>query len=195
MLATARAGAMIELNYVLDAVFLDLALVHFSELFDNAAGYGHFATTAAAGTVTVNMAGTLVYPYPAAVALHNLTTILADAGSDADTFIQGSLAFTVTGMPANGRYIIAQKSDGTFIILAWNEPQIQSTTLPVADIVPNGSLVTVTFTDPVASARLYDPVFSTTIQRTFSPVAPATTIPSAEFTLVGSPQILLITPI
>ena len=57
---------------------------------------------------------------PAAVAIHNLTTILADAG-EADS---GPVPYALTGLPPTGNTMLIAKSSGAYDIVVWNEPAI-----------------------------------------------------------------------
>jgi hypothetical protein len=61
---------------------------------------------------------------PIAHAFHNLTTILADAGAGATTFATGSLTYSVSGLPSHGGTKLLQKSDGSFDLVVWAEPDI-----------------------------------------------------------------------
>ena len=74
--------------------------------------------------------------------IHNLTTILADNSS---AFTLNPPAFTVSGMPATGHWLLAQKSTGVNELVLWGEAFSSKTT----------TLVTVTF--PTAkSINVYD---------------------------------------
>jgi hypothetical protein len=95
-------------------------------------------------------------PKPAAVALHNLTRILADAKRPT---APRAAAVTVAGLPATGQSLLLAKSDGSDWLVLWNE-------LPVWDaaasrvLAPPAALVTVRA--PAASrACLYDPLAGT----------------------------------
>jgi serralysin len=58
---------------------------------------------------------------PAGTAIHNLTTLLADGGTNAATFAPGSLAYTLGGATANDNALLMQKSDGSYWLSLWNE--------------------------------------------------------------------------
>ena len=64
-------------------------------------------------------------PKPAATAIHNLTTLLADPGAGSGAFRLDGLSFTAAGVPYDhtGNTMQLQKSDGTQVIAAWNEQQ------------------------------------------------------------------------
>ncbi len=57
-------------------------------------------------------------PRKAAVYLHNLTTILADAGAIEKP---GTLAYSIPGAPVTVHDLLLQKSDGTFELVVWGE--------------------------------------------------------------------------
>jgi hypothetical protein len=61
-------------------------------------------------------------PKPAADAVHNLTTLLADG--DTPIASPGSLTPIFSGLPATARWLLLQKSDASFALLLWNEPPI-----------------------------------------------------------------------
>lgn len=192
--ATARAGAMIDINYMMDVIYLGGGPCCLMDMFDDT-GYGLFATSALANTTTTPFEGVNLFPYPTATAVHNLTTILADQSGVALTFTPGLLGYTIVGLPADGRALLTQKADGTFILLAWNEPVIQtSASLPPADVFPTSSAVTVNFSSQVQAVRIYDPLFGTLVQQVFLPVSPATVITTCNFSLAGGLKIIQIVP-
>lgn len=59
---------------------------------------------------------------PVAVALHNLTTILKDNGSQG--FDVTNINVKATGLPSTGEMLTTQKSDGSHQVIAWAEPDI-----------------------------------------------------------------------
>ena len=82
---------------------------------------------------------------PAATALHNLTTLLADSGSN---FTPGSLNYTLSGTQAGDNSFLMEKSDGSFWIGLWDE---------------SGSTHTVTVNLPSSakSISVFDPITGT----------------------------------
>ena len=52
---------------------------------------------------------------PAAIAVHNLTKFLADTAS-----LPRTLTFALDNLPVSGRSLLLSKSDGSFVIAAWN---------------------------------------------------------------------------
>jgi hypothetical protein len=96
-------------------------------------------------------------PKPAATAIHNLTTILADAGTGAVPL--GSLDYTVNWLPWSASTLLLEKSDGTFELVIWNGR---------APVYENGAAVTVptstvnvTLGQTASSIRLFDPLMGT----------------------------------
>ncbi len=57
-------------------------------------------------------------PRKAAIYLHNLTTILADKGSSAES---GQLDFTIPDQPITVHDLLLRRSDGTFQLVVWGE--------------------------------------------------------------------------
>jgi hypothetical protein len=107
---------------------------------------------------------------PAATAVHNLTTILADTGANAETFATGSLSYTTTGLPASGSNVLLQKSSGAYDIVLWNEPDIwnENTDTPITAPTSN---VTVNLGATYASVKIYDPLVGTAPIKTLSNVS------------------------
>lgn len=60
-------------------------------------------------------------PKLAAIAVHNLTSLLADTGSTAKTFTAGTLNYTATGANAGDQSMLFEKSTGEFDIALWND--------------------------------------------------------------------------
>ena len=113
---TETVHAKYTLNYLLDAYKQGIVRTYLYELLDeypDADGSkmdSHFGLFRYNGTAK-----------PAAVALHNMTTILADAGK---VVSPGKLSYSVDGMPATGYQLLMQKSDGTFVLALWNDARI-----------------------------------------------------------------------
>ena len=91
---------------LLNAFVQKYSVVCIYELYDLGDGFGIFTFSGS--------------PRTSATYLHNLTTIMADAGSSAATFSPGSLNYTLSGMPATGMSMLFQKSDGRFQLVLWN---------------------------------------------------------------------------
>lgn len=82
--------------------------IYFYALFDDQSGdYG-----------LMNTDGT---PKPAGRALHDLTTLLGDAGPRAATFTPGSLQYQISGEEAGDNAQLLEKSDGSYWLALWNE--------------------------------------------------------------------------
>ncbi len=101
--------------------------------------------------------------------LHNLTTILADAGSRAP----GKLDYVIAGEPATVHDLLLQKSDGTFALAVWDEK-------------PSGGsdAVTVDLGTSRATVTVYDPTMGTSPSQTLSGVR------SVPLTLSDHPVVL-----
>jgi hypothetical protein len=89
-------------------------------------------------------------PRLAATYLHNLTTILADSGSNRNP---GNLNYSIPNQPATVHDLLLQKNDGIFELVVWNE-QLQGNTNLTMNLV-----------DGPAAITLFDPTLGTaTIQ-------------------------------
>ncbi|WP_424140636.1 carbohydrate-binding domain-containing protein [Roseomonas chloroacetimidivorans] len=94
---------------------------------------------------------------PAAIALHNLTTILGDAASDAATFTTGTLNYTVSNLPSAGHHMLMQEANGNFDILLWNEPVIWDDSNS-RDLTVAAQNVTVNLGGTFSTVNVYDPL-------------------------------------
>jgi hypothetical protein len=98
-------------------------------------------------------------PKPAATAIHNLTSILQDSGSDAASFSPGSLDYSVSGLSDTGHTSLIEKSNGSFQVMIWNE-------LPVWDpvshqpIANSSTSVTVNLGQNFGTVEVFDPLQS-----------------------------------
>ena len=175
----------VQAKYDLDTIFdmfqMGVQTTYLYELMDafsdptNTVGEDAFGLFNADGT-----------PKEAAVALHNLTTILGDTGPNAVTFTTGHLSYSVEGLNSNlpvaqaeayfgygildgqsvqadfpvyGNSMLLEKSNGTYDIAVWQEPEIWdivTNTEIVAPITP----VTITLGQAAASVEVYDPLVS-----------------------------------
>ena len=105
-----NAQAILNVNLYLGAFQQGVPKTYIYELYDEWQTYGLFRAGFA--------------PKPAATAIHNMTTILADTGTLAQP---GQLNYSVVGLPSSGHTLLLQKSNGKFELVIWNEspPQRQ----------------------------------------------------------------------
>jgi len=144
----AQTQAKLTLNLLADAASLGAERTFLYDLFDSGAG------TAEAGFGLFRADGTAK---PAATAIHNLTTILADHGDAAGAPLH-DLAYTLSGLPAGARTLLVEKSGGTYELMVWAEPDIwdEKQDRPVAVAAQT---VTVSL-DGTADLKVYDPLQS-----------------------------------
>ena len=57
-------------------------------------------------------------PKPAAIYIHNMTTILSDTSSN---FTPVALNYSIPGEPATVHDLLIQKSDGTYVLAVWGD--------------------------------------------------------------------------
>ncbi|MFC7692691.1 hypothetical protein ACFQY5_27055 [Paeniroseomonas aquatica] len=94
-------------------------------------------------------------PKTAATSLHNLQTILSDAGANASSFTTQALGYTLEG-PGDVTSMLMEKSSGDYVLAIWREPDVWNEVAGQA-ITPAG--VTVTLQLPgKANAAVYDPM-------------------------------------
>lgn len=124
---------------------------------------------------------------PVAAAIGNLTTILADTGSNAATFQTSAFAPTVTGLPATGRTLVLQKSSGVTDVVVWAEPKIwdQATGTEVA---APAQTVTVDLGGMHQSVAIFDPLTGSV------PIQTLTNVRSARIVLTDHPLIVEVGP-
>jgi hypothetical protein len=121
-------------------------------------------------------------PKLAAIAIHNLTTILKDpAGTPPDS--TGSLTYGVTGLPSNGSQVLFEKQNGVFAIALWAEPTIWDHTL-AQEIAAPVETVTVSFARPQNLILVFDPLLGTT------PIATYTNFSDVQLQITDHPLIV-----
>ena len=153
-------------QYVVDATFDGIADgdagVWFYGLYDDSSGdWGLFNSDGSAR--------------PAATALHNVTTLLADPGGNAAGFAPGSLDYNLSGTQSGDNSILIEKSDGSFWIGLWNEGGGQHT-------------VTVNLPSAAADLEVFDPVPGT------SAIQNAGSASSISVSLGGDPLLIKVVP-
>lgn len=131
-------AARFALFAILDGIKYGNPKTYFYALFDD--GAGKFGLMNTDGT-----------PKPAGAAIHNLTTILADA---ADKPTLDSLNYGIAGT-VNDNSLLVERSDGSFQIALWNE------------VDPPHSVV-VTFGATQPSVTVFDPIAGTAPVSTFT---------------------------
>jgi hypothetical protein len=109
-------------------------------------------------------------PKLAAVAVHNLTTLLADTGSDAATFTPTALAATLSGLPNTGNSLVMEKSNGTYDLALWNEAPFWNEATQSAVAVPV-STVTVNLGAIYSSVQVFDPLQGPTAIQSYNNVS------------------------
>lgn len=144
--------AKLTLNLLVDAVRLGASATYLYQLKDNVDPTGTLVEA------NLGLFDPTLNAKPVATAIHNLTAILADDGSNAATFQTHSLNFTLQGLPATGNSLLLEKSTGVHDLLLWAEPDIwnESANKPIAVA---GNKVTVGFEGPV-NVKVFDPLVS-----------------------------------
>ena len=123
----------------------------------------------------------------AATDIHNLTTILADTGSNATSFTPVASNFTVTGLPANDGFdTVFAKSNGSYDVALWSEPTFYDEgSGREAAVAPSTVTVGLGATYDIA---IYDPVIGT------SAIGSYTNATSVQVNLTTDPLIVEVTP-
>lgn len=141
--------AKLTLNLLADAAVLGAEKTFLYQLFDTGPAGG-----AEAGFGLFDANGK---PKLAATAIHNLTAILADPG--AGTFSPHDLSYTVSGLPQGAHTLLIEKSNGTYELMIWAEPDIWDQAGNRALTAP-GQDVTITLGGGSASLKVFDPLLS-----------------------------------
>ncbi|HEY3697178.1 hypothetical protein, partial [Phenylobacterium sp.] len=92
---------------------------------------------------------------PVADALRSLTTILHDAGTG--SVQPTALNYTITGLPSTGNSMLLEKSDGTYVLAVWAEPQIWNNTSHTEIAAPTQT-ATVTLPASFGEVKVFDPL-------------------------------------
>ncbi|MBB3459428.1 calcium-binding protein [Rhizobium sp. BK377] len=109
-------------------------------------------------------------PKPAATAIHNLTDILEDDGATQATFNPGTLNYTINGLPSTARSYLTEKSDGSYQIIIWNEPDIWNQTTDKA-IQATTASVNVNLGGAFGTVQVYDPLTGNVPIKSFSNIS------------------------
>ncbi len=162
---TPAVQAILTVNALLDAFKDGAQTTYLYELLDNIANPSSTDLDDSFGLFYAN--GT---PKPAATAIHDLTTILADTGSNAATFQTGTLAATITGLPTTGNDMVFEKSSGAYDIVVWNEPTVWNETTQ-SEVTPTATPITVNLGVTYGYVRVFDPLVASTPIEAFSNVS------------------------
>lgn len=119
---------------------------------------------------------------PAAVALHNLTSILA-YGDEGDAVPEQALDFTLSGMPSKSHSMLLTKANGAQDIVLWAEPTIWDDINNI-DVVATVKTVQVDLGAVYATVYVYDPLSGT------DPIAVYTNVDSITVPLSDHPVII-----
>lgn len=110
---------------------------------------------------------------PAATAIHNMTTILDDDGATKASFSVGALNYSIDGLPSSAHSLLTEKSDGSYQIIIWNEPDIWNQSSDTA-IQAAATSVKVNLGASFGSVQVFDPLSGTTAVKSLSNVSSLT---------------------
>lgn len=158
---TQAAIAQNAVAAVLDAQLFGNSYLMFYALYDD--GSGNWGFFSAAGATR-----------PAAVAIHNLTTILADTGATAKSFTQSALGYTLVGQQTGDSVVVMENSTGGYYVAIWNENEAVTHTVKVL------------FSGTVPTVSIYDPTVQATPTSTASSATSATLTVQTYPTFVGT---------
>ena len=111
-------------------------------------------------------------PKPAATAIHDLLTLLADPGNTASSFQPGSMNYSLSGLPSGGNSYLMQKSDGSYWLAVWDDARISGPVTPTDIVVPPVPVtLNLGFT---ANIKVFDPLTGITVIQTANGVSNVT---------------------
>jgi hypothetical protein len=136
---TSQSAAWL-LNILVSSAYNSIYRTYVYQLMDEGDGYGLFSKASN-------------QPTPAAVALHNFNTIVADPGADARTFEPLKiLKYSTVGVPTSGNSMALIKSNTETNVVVWAEP----------DTFPGPStLISVNLGETQTTVNIYDPLIGT----------------------------------
>ena len=120
-------------------------------------------------------------PKLAATAIHNLTTILADDGTGGHQ-PTAALNYSLSNMPATGESMVLGKSNGTYDLVVWAEPQLWNGSTDTEISNPTQT-VTVNLGSVHHSVKVYDTLTGTTAIATYTDVS-TITIPVSDHPII-----------
>ncbi len=146
--------AKYTLDLVLDSIQAGNVKTYLYELLDQKSGDGssedNFGLFYSDGT-----------PKPAATAIRNLLTLLTDPGSSASGFPQGSMTYSLSGLPSGGNSFLMEKSDGSYWLAVWDDTRLSGPVSPTDITVPPAPVtVNLGFTADIA---VFDPLTGTAV--------------------------------
>jgi hypothetical protein len=91
-------------------------------------------------------------PKLAAVAIHDLTTLLSIGDTAKSGFSPGKLAWSATGLPSTANTLLLEKTNGAFDLAVWNEPASASASPAAVAVALGATYGTVEVFDPVTGS-------------------------------------------
>jgi len=110
-------------------------------------------------------------PKPVATAIHNLTSILADPAQNAQTFITGTLNYSIGNMPSTANSLLLEKANGVFDLVVWNEAKDWDALNRSSIRAPRRRNAVLNLHTKYRSVRLFDPILGKTAIETLSDVS------------------------
>ena len=172
--------AKLILNTLFDAANLGVKQTFIYELLDEHPDPGNTSIEQHFGLFHSN--GTAK---PAAVAIHNLTTILRDGATY--IFPTAALNYSILGLPPTAHSLLLQKASGAYHIAVWNEPDIwnEATLRPIPTAAQS---VTIDLHTIHHTVNIFDPLKGT------APVQMLTDVSTVSIGVSDHPLIVEIEP-
>lgn len=155
---------LVQAKYLLDLLFeqakLGVKLTYLWELADNYADPGNTNSEDHFGLFNNDWT-----PKLAALALHNTTEILADPGTGG--VAPAALDYTFDGLPSSVQTSLYQKSDGTFVLVVWNDVRLSGPSVQ-SDIVVAPIATSLHLGQNFARIAVFDPLTGTSSVAAYS---------------------------
>jgi hypothetical protein len=119
-------------------------------------------------------------PKLAAVAIHDLTTILNANNTAENNFTPGTLAWSTTNLPATASTLLLQKTNGAFDLIVWDEPASTTST--------GATAVTIALGATYGSVEVFDPITGS------NPIETVTNVSQLTLNLGQDPLIVEVEP-
>jgi hypothetical protein len=170
--------AKLTLNLIMDAASLGVVSTYLYDLVDDGPDPTGSDVADHFGLFTLDGAAK-----PSAVAIHDLTSILADSGARAANFTATPLNDSLTGLPADGESLVIEKSSGVYDLVVWAEPTIWDA-VAGRPVIAAPASVAVDLGARFEQVQVFDPLLSA------SPISAAANTDQVTISLVDHPLVV-----
>jgi hypothetical protein len=163
-----------EVKILLDAYNAGVSQTYLYELLDEKPDPANANAQMRFGLFTNNNT-----PKLAAVAIHDLTSLLSANHNPVSGFVPGSLAWSATGSPSAASTMLLEKTNGAFDLAIWNEPGSASA---------GAANISVALGAMYGIVKVFDPITGT------APIATLANVSQVNLSLGADPLIIEVEP-